>query len=335
MSAPGRRPVAVIGATGMVGQAMTQVLEERGFPVAEYVPVATEGSSGRKIDAFGRSWVIRGTAGLDFGGIGYCFFTAGAAVSRELIPSAVAKGCRVVDNTTAFRMDAGVPLVVPEINGRRVTPDTPLVSCPNCTTINLVMTLAPIAQLASLKRVVVTAFQSVSGAGRKALDELDHQIEADCKNQAPRTQTFDKPIAFNCIPQIGEITPSGYSAEEEKIIEETRKILEMPSLDVVPTSVRVPIRVGHALSVNVELAGAVELDDLKALWNRSDGLTYSDEPPTPLEVAGGDTVVVGRLRRDGTRPHAFSYWAVGDNLRKGAATNSVQIAELLLACESV
>ncbi len=324
--------VAVIGATGVVGDTIARVLERRGFPVGHYVPVATDRSVGRTIEAFGQSWPVRSTGDIDFGELDYCFFTAGAVVSRELIPIAVDRGCKVVDNTTAFRMDASVPLVVPEINGGRVTRDTPLVSCPNCTAINLVMTLAPVLEFTTIRRVVVTAFQSVSGAGRKALDELERQIEADGGQGVAVAEVFDKPIAFNCIPKVGEIAASGYSTEEEKIIEETRKILELPSLDVVPTSVRVPVRVGHALSINVELGEAVTVDDLKACWRRADGLTCDDELPTPVDIAGGDDVAIGRLREDTTRPHAFSYWAVGDNLRKGAATNSVQIGELLLAC---
>lgn len=327
-----RQRVAVIGATGVVGRTMARVLEERGFPAGEFVPVATGGAAGRAVEAFGRTWPVRSTDDLDFGDLDYCFFTAGAAVSRELAPRAVGGGCKVIDNTTAFRMDDGVPLVVPEINGKRVTPDTPLVSCPNCTAINLVMTLAPLVELAPLRRVVVTALQSVSGAGREALRELDRQIEADGAGDTSTGRVFDRPIAFNCIPQIGEIAPSGYSAEEEKIIEETRKILEFPSLEVVPTSVRVPVRVGHALSVNVELEGKAAIDELKELWRRSPGLAYDEALPTPLDIADKDTVVIGRLRMDPMRPGAFSYWAVGDNLRKGAATNSVQIAELLLAC---
>ncbi|MFQ5510722.1 MAG: aspartate-semialdehyde dehydrogenase [Candidatus Krumholzibacteriia bacterium] len=327
--------VAVIGATGVVGRTMARVLEERAFPVAEYAPVATGGGAVRTADAFGRAWPVRGTDDLDFGEFDYCFFSAGAEASRELVPRAIAKGCKVVDNTTAFRMNDGVPLVVPEINGKRVTSGTQLVSCPNCTAINLVMTLAPIIELAPLRRVVVTALQSVSGAGRAALRELERQIQADGAEHEPGGSVFDKPIAYNCIPRIGDIVPSGYSAEEEKIIEETRKILELPSLDVVPTSVRVPVRVGHSLSVNVEFEGKAAIDDLKALWGRSPGLACDDDLPTPLDVAGTDTVVIGRLRVDPTRPGAFSYWAVGDNLRKGAATNSVQIAELLLACAPV
>jgi aspartate-semialdehyde dehydrogenase len=313
--------LAVIGATGVVGHAMAEVLEERRFPVGEYVPLATELSSHKKINAFGRDWQVRDAYKTDFRGIDYCLFTAGAPVSQALVPKALEAGCRVVDNTTAFRMDANVPLVVPEINGALVTRDTPLVSCPNCTAIVLVMALAPVSRAVGIDRVVVTSFQSVSGAGREALDELNAQALADTRGERPSVKAFPKQIAFNCLPLIGDIGPSGYTKEEEKIAEETQKILGDPAIRVVPTAVRVPSR--------AELRAPLTLDDAKALWEKFDGVRYSDDIPTPLEVAGRDEVVVGRLRIDKTRQNAIVFWAVGDNLRKGAATNSVQIAELM------
>jgi aspartate-semialdehyde dehydrogenase len=328
-----KKCVAVIGATGVVGHAMVKVLEERNFPVGEYVPIATELSANRKIEAFGREWTVRDAYKTDYRGIDIGLFTAGAPVSRDLIPRAIGAGCRVVDNTTAFRMERDVPLVVPEINGRLVTSKTPLVSCPNCTAIVLVMSLAPIARAAAIERVVVTSFQSVSGAGREALDELNEQARADARGAPVGVKAFPKQIAFNCYPMIGGIEKSGYTKEEEKIIEETQKILEAPDIRVVSTAVRVPTRVGHAVSVNVEFRAPLDLEEAKELWRRAEGVEYTDEIPTPLDVAGRDEVIVGRLRRDTTRPHAFSYWAVGDNLRKGAATNSVQIAELMLRSE--
>ena len=327
-----KKCVAVVGATGVVGHAMVKVLEERRFPVGEYIPIATELSKNKKIEAFGRAWAVRDAYKVDFNGIDIGLFTAGAPVSRELVPKAIEAGCRVVDNTTAFRMEKDVPLVVPEINGTLVTSKTKLVSCPNCTAIVLVMTLAPIARAVAIDRVIVTSFQSVSGAGREALDELNEQTKADVRGGPLGVKAFPKQIAFNCIPQIGDIGQSGYTKEEEKIIEETQKILDAPDIKVVSTAVRVPTRVGHAMSVNVEFRAQLDLERAKELWRDAEGVRYTDEIPTPLDVAGGDEVIVGRLRRDTTRPHAFSYWAVGDNLRKGAATNSVQIAELMLRC---
>ena len=324
-----KKTLAVIGATGVVGHTMIEVLEERRFPMGEYVPLATELSSHKKIGAFGREWPVQDAYKHDFRGIDFCLFTAGAPVSRALVPLALEAGCRVVDNTTAFRMDRDVPLVVPEINGELVTRHTRLVSCPNCTAIVLVMALAPLARAVGIDRVVVTSFQSVSGAGREALDELNAQTAADTRGETIAVKALPKQIAFNCLPLIGDIGPSGYTKEEEKIAEETQKILDDPEIRVVPTAVRVPSRVGHAMSVSVELRAPLSLEDARDLWRRADGVRYTDEVPTPIDVAGRDEVVVGRLRRDTTRPNAILFWAVGDNLRKGAATNSVQIAELM------
>ncbi|UCG51485.1 MAG: aspartate-semialdehyde dehydrogenase [Candidatus Latescibacterota bacterium] len=320
--------IAIAGATGVVGQTIVRVLEERRFPVSGYIPIATEASSGADVEAFGRAWPVQTPAEVDFTGTDIAFFTAGAPLSKKLVPRAIEQGCRVVDNTTAFRMEKEVPLVVPEINGSLVKPDTKLVACPNCTAIVLVMSLAPILRAAPIHRVVVTSFQSVSGAGREALSELDRQTVADTRHEETEIKALPKQIAFNCIPLIGDTRASGYTKEEEKITEETQKILEQPGLHVVPTAVRVPTRVGHALSVNVELGGPLDIEGARKLWKHAPGVEYTDDIPTPLDVAGDDTVVVGRLRRDLTRPHALTYWAVGDNLRKGAATNSVQIAEL-------
>jgi aspartate-semialdehyde dehydrogenase len=330
MANTGNKTLAVVGATGVVGQTMARVLEERRFPVGEYVPIATELSAHKKVEAFGENWLVRDARAVDFRGIDFCLFTAGAAVSGELVPKAIDAGCRVVDNTTAFRMEKDVPLVVPEINGSLVTRETKLVSCPNCTAIVLVMTLAPIERAVPIERVVVTSFQSVSGAGREALDELNDQTAADTRGGSLEVNALPKQIAFNCLPQIGDVGQSGYTKEEEKIIEETQKILDRPDIRVVATAVRVPTRVGHAMSVNVELRSPLDVDKARELWTRAKGVTYTDEIPTPLDVTGRDDVIVGRLRRDTTRPYAITYWAVGDNLRKGAATNSVQIAELML-----
>lgn len=325
----GKRTIAIVGATGVVGRTMVRVLEERRFPVAEYIPIATERSAGGEVEAFGRRWPVRSAAETDFDGIEFCLFTAGAAVSREYVPKAIASGCRIVDNTTAFRMEDGVPLVVPEINGSLVTPETTLASCPNCTAVVLVMTLFPIARAVGIERVVVTSFQSVSGAGREALDELEAQTAADARGERARVSAFPKQIAFNCIPQIGDVGAEGDTQEEEKIVAETRKILDAPDIGVVATAVRVPTRVGHAMAVNVELRGSLPLDEARRIWGRAAGVRFTDDVPTPLDAAGLDDVLVGRLRRDGSRPNAITYWAAGDNLRKGAATNSVQIAELM------
>lgn len=317
--------VAIVGATGVVGRTIAGILTERSFPADDVVPVAMSGGNARTVDALGRSWPVRASSDVDFRGIDVCFFTAGASVSADLVPRALDAGCRIVDNTTAFRMAADVPLVVPEINGARVTTATRLVSCPNCTAIVLVMSLAPIARRVPLDRVVVTSFQSVSGAGRRALDELERQTTPGWSGES---EVFGKPIGFNCLPAIGEIGEDGFSKEEAKIIEETQKILELPNLNVVATTVRVPVRVGHGVSVNIELAEPLAPDEVLRLWQEAEGVGCDDSLPTPLDVAGRDVIKVGHLRRDRTRQNALAYWAVGDNLRKGAATNSVQIAEL-------
>lgn len=318
--------VGIVGATGVVGKTIARVLEERAFPVGEFFPAATDASSGREIGAFGSTWPVCNAAELDFGKLDVCFFTAGAAVSRDLVPRAIDAGCRVVDNTTAFRMEANVPLVVPEINADTIMKDTLLASCPNCTAIVLVMSLWPLLRGAEIERVVVTSLQSVSGAGKQALDELDTQMTS---RRGDSANVFTRPIAFNCLPQIGDMLDSGFTVEEEKIIAETRKILNRPAIQVVPTAVRVPVRVGHSISVNVELNRRLDLDEIARLWRNAAGVRLDTTFPTPLEVAGTDDVVIGRLRNDTTRPAALSFWAVGDNLRKGAATNSVQIAEVM------
>ena len=329
MTDPHSKRIAVVGATGLVGRTIARVLEERRFPVREYIPIATDASSGNEVEALGRTWPVLSADDTDFSRIDVAFFTAGASVSKEFVPRAIDAGCCVIDNTTAYRMSREVPLVVPEINGALVTPESRLVSCPNCTTIILVMTLAPLHMAVPIDRVVVTSFQPVSGAGREALAELDDQTAADVRGEAPAVNILPKQIAFNCMPVIGDVKESGYSNEEEKIVEETQKILESPEIKVVPTAVRVPTRVGHALSVNAELRSPLDVDRARKLWQDMAGVSYTDEVPTPIDVVGRNEIVVGRLRRDPTRPNAIAYWVVGDNLRKGAATNSVQIAELM------
>ncbi len=328
MQEPSKRRIAIVGATGVVGRTIVQVLEERKFPVTGLVPIATGSAPSKEITAFGETWPVVPLDQSDFTDLDTAFFTAGASVSKTLVPRALEQGCRVVDNTTAFRMRDDVPLVVPEINASDVKPDTKLVACPNCTAIVLVMSLAPILSVVPIRRVIVTSFQSVSGAGREALQELDAQIAADREGAEIGVTVLPMQIAFNCVPVIGDILESGYTVEEEKIVEETRKILGEPAMGVVPTAVRVPTRVGHALAVNVELAAPLTPSEAADLWRKAPGVAFAEEVPTPLDVAGTDTVVVGRLRRDSSRPHAITYWVVGDNLRKGAATNSVQIAEL-------
>jgi aspartate-semialdehyde dehydrogenase len=330
MTNPTQHTIAVVGATGLVGRTIVSILEERNFPVDEFVPVATESSSGSSYRAFGRQWRVAHIDEIEFAGVDYCFFTAGARVSITHVPRALDAGCRVIDNTTAYRLDDRVPLVVPEVNGDLVGADTKLVSSPNCTAIIMVTALAPIHRAVKIERVVVTSFQSVSGTGKEAVQELMEEVRAELEGREYRPAVYPKPIAFNCIAQIGDFSEEGYSGEEEKIAAETRKMLASPDLKVVPTSVRVPVKIGHSMSVNLELSGALTVPEALELLRKADGVDVGHGVPSPLDVAGSDRVVVGRVRRDATVRHGLVLWIVGDNLRKGAATNSVQIAELML-----
>ncbi len=327
------KSIALIGATGLVGRTFIEVMEERKFSAGNFIPAATDASVGREIKAFGGLHTVRSMDEVDFSGADYAFFTAGRTVSCNYIPHALECGCRVIDNTTAFRMSRDVPLIVPEINGRLVTGEIMLAASPNCTTIILSIALAALQRLASIERVVLTSFQSVSGAGREALEELDNQTKAYNENRPMENKVYGKTIAFNCIPEIGDFEPGAYSGEEEKIITESRKILGSPNLNVIPTAVRVPVHVGHAISVFVEFEREISMIECIKVFKDFPGIDYDDGVPTQLDAAGRDGILVGRLRRDRERKNAFSLWVVGDNLRKGAATNSVQIAELMLARE--
>lgn len=322
--------VAIVGATGVVGQTILAVLEERNFPVERIIPVATGASTGAAVRGFGTDWRVTGLDEVPFGEIDFCFFTAGSRVSSQAVPLALEHGCRVIDNTTAFRLRPDVPLIIPEVNGALVASDTHLVASPNCTASILVMALAPLHEAVGIERVVVTSFQSVSGTGREALAEMMQQVRADMDGKTISPAVYPKQIAFNCLPQIGDFLEGGFSGEEDKIAAETRKILSAPSLKIVATAVRVPVKVGHAISAGVQLRGDLSVSRAAELLNRAPGVRFDPGVPTPLDAAGVDAVLVGRIRRDQTVPHGLLLWVVGDNLRKGAATNCVQIAELML-----
>lgn len=318
----------------MVGQTILAVLEERNFPVERVIPVATESSSGAVVRGFGTDWRVTGLDDLSYGEIDFCFFTAGNRVSRRSVPRALEHGCKVIDNTTAFRLQGDVPLVIPEINGALVTSDTNLVTSPNCTVAILVMALAPLFDAAGMERIVVTSFQSVSGTGRQALAEMMQQTRADLDDESYPPAVYPKQIACNCIPQIGDFSEQGFSGEEEKIAAETRKILAAPSLRIAATAVRVPVKVGHAVSASVQLQGELTVARARELLLRAPGVELDPGVPTQLDAAGRDEVLVGRVRLDETVPHGLLLWVVGDNLRKGAATNCVQIAELMLQADA-
>lgn len=318
--------IAVLGATGAVGRTMLEVLDERGFPAHELVLLASENSAGRRLSWRGREWPVREPGPGAFDGCAIALFSAGAARSREWGPRATAEGAIVVDNSSAWRMDEHVPLVVPEVNADTLS-RRPLgiIANPNCAAIQLVIALAALRRAAPLRRVVSTTFQSAGGAGQSGIRTLEAELAGEAAPDSP----FVTRLAGNVIPWIGPRADSGWNEEEIKIRNETRKILGEPDLAVATTCVRVPVPVGHAISATVELARPVTREELRAALRGLPGLVLHDDDhdPTPHAVAGTDTVRVGRVRIDPDMPNVVHCWIVADNLRKGAATNAVQIAE--------
>jgi len=321
--------VAVLGATGAVGRTMLEVLEERGFHIDELVPLASERSAGNRLAWRGREWIVRSPTARAFEACDIALFSAGAARSREWAPVAAAEGAIVIDNSSAWRMDPDVPLVVPEVNPTAAA-DRPkgIIANPNCSTIQLVVALKALDHAAGLVRVVATTFQSVSGAGQRGIDALRAERAGGAAHDSP----FRTRIDGNVIPYIGARDADGWNEEERKMRAESRKILGVPALELTATCVRVPVEVGHAVSAAVELSRPLGLAEARAAFGAMPGLTVVDDPdPTPLDVAGRDEVRVGRLRIDPDRPNVLHIWVVADNLRKGAATNAVQIAEQVAA----
>jgi len=318
--------LAVLGATGAVGQTMLRVLEERGFPADEIVPLASERSEGRRLEWRGREWRVRQPSADAFRGCQVALFSAGAARSREWAPVAAAEGAVVVDNSSAWRMDPDVPLVVPEVNGARIG-ERPrgIIANPNCVVIQLVLALEALRRAAGLRRVWASTYQSVSGAGARGVAALRAELGGGAAEATP----FPAPIAGNVIPSIGPAAAGGWTEEEEKIRNEARKILDLPGLAVAATCVRVPVEIGHGVAAVVELERALSVEEARAALEAMPGVATADDAwgPVPRDVAGQDTVRVGRLRCDPDDPRTLHLWVVGDNLRKGAATNAVQIAE--------
>jgi aspartate-semialdehyde dehydrogenase len=331
--------VAIVGATGAVGREMIKTLAERAFPVSEAVALASGRSAGAEI-SFGDKTVlkVRDLDRYDFAGTALALFSPGAAVSAVHAPRAAAAGCLVIDNTSQFRMELGVPLVVPEVNGALLAtrPKKGIIANPNCSTIQMVLALKPLHDIAKVKRVVVATYQSVSGAGKEAMDELWSQTRGIFVNDPPLAEQFTKPIAFNVIPHIDAFLDDGSTKEEWKMAVETRKILD-PDIQVVATCVRVPVMIGHGEAVHVEFERPITEKQARDALREAPGITVMDQREdggyaTPIEIAGEDSVFVSRIRRDPTVPHGLSFWCVGDNLRKGAALNAVQIAEEALRC---
>ncbi|MBC7360465.1 MAG: aspartate-semialdehyde dehydrogenase [Desulfacinum sp.] len=327
--------VAVVGATGAVGTTMVRVLEERNFPVADLKLLASSRSVGKEIPFRGDKVAVEELTESSFEGVDVALFSAGASVSRHFAPIAARSGCVVVDNSSAFRMDPQTPLVVPEVNPHAVGGHRGIIANPNCSTIQMVVALKPIQDAAGIKRIVVTTFQAVSGTGMKAIEELRRQVEALVRGESLPRQVYPHQIAFNCLPHIGSFLDSGYTEEEMKMVNETRKIFEDPDIQVCATTVRVPVYYGHSESVAVETRKPLDVKEAVALLKKADGVQVVDEPlaaryPMPLDAAGRDETFVGRIRKDISVENGLVLWIVADNIRKGAATNAVQIAELLV-----
>jgi aspartate-semialdehyde dehydrogenase len=329
--------VAVVGATGAVGNEILQILAERQFPVDEVVALASENSAGREV-SFGDDTTlkVRDLARFDFEGVDIGLFSPGAKVSAVYAPKAAARGCVVIDNTSHFRMEPDVPLVVPEVNREALEGfrQRNIVANPNCSTIQMVVALKPLHELARIKRVVVATYQSVSGAGKEAMDELFEHTKAVYMNEQREPEQFKRPIPFNVIPQIDSWMEDGSTKEEWKMAVETKKILD-PAIEVAATCVRVPVFVGHALAVNVEFEEPLGPEEARAALREAEGVLVVDDPKrdefvTPKECVGEYGVFVSRVRRDPTVPYGLNLWVVADNLRKGAALNAVQIAEAMV-----
>jgi aspartate-semialdehyde dehydrogenase len=327
--------VGVVGATGAAGSTTLRILEERKFPVRELRCFASPRSVGTTVRFAGEAVPVRRVEPSEFRGLDIVFCSAGTAQARDFVPMIVQAGAIVVDKSNAFRMDPRVPLVVPEINAHAARRHEGVLACPNCTTIVTVMPLKPLHDAGRLRRVVATSYQAVSGAGVQGIEELRAQTLAWARGEPMVARHFPHRIAFNLIPAIDSVRADGYTGEEMKLVNETRKILEIPDLRIAPTTVRVPVFTCHSVAVNAETEEKIDAERARELFARFAGLRVWDDPardryPMPVEVEGQDDCFVGRVREDLSHPSALSFWVVGDQLRKGAATNAVQIAEVVL-----
>ncbi len=331
-----RFSVAVVGATGAVGTEMIRILEEREFPVGKLLPLASSRSAGKVVRFRGEEIPVEELKEESFQGVEIGLFSAGGSVSERFAPAAAARGCVVVDNTSAFRMDPEVPLVVPEVNPHAIAQfrNKGIIANPNCSTIQMVVALKPIHDLARIKRIVVATYQAVSGTGMKAILELEAQVRAWAEGRDLEPRVYPHPIAFNCLPHIDIFFEDGYTKEEMKMVNETRKILEDYSIGVSATTVRVPVFRGHSEAVNIETERKVTAAQAREILSKAPGVKLWDDPankryPMPILAAGGDETWVGRIREDTSVENGLNLWVVSDNLRKGAALNAVQIAEIL------
>jgi aspartate-semialdehyde dehydrogenase len=323
--------IALLGATGVVGQEMCKVLEERKFPLEQLIPIASEKSVGKKVWCQGKEWTVVSAKDALRMKPDLALFSAGATASKKWAPLFAEEGIYVVDNSSAWRMDPGKKLVVPEVNGKSLTRQDYIIANPNCSTIQMVMALAPLHEEYEIKRLVISTYQSVSGTGIKAI----RQYESEVSNKPVEEPAYPYVIFGNCLPHCDIFLENDYTKEEMKLVHETRKILGDENMKITATAVRVPVTGGHSESVNVELLKAFEKKDIISLLNKADGVTVLDDPanniyPMPVKARGSDEVFVGRIRKDESIANGLNIWIVSDNLRKGAATNAIQIAELLI-----
>ena len=327
--------VAVVGATGVVGAEMLKVLRQRGFPVGEVRALASGRSAGQLVAFNGDRLEVRALGATSFAGIDIALFSAGAQIAAEFAPHAVEAGALVVDNSSAWRMAENCPLVVPEVNGADIADNEGIIANPNCCAIPLTMVVDPIRRAVGLERLVVSTYQSASGAGKPLVDELAEQTRVLAAGGQPQASVYPKQLAYNVVPGGWAMERDGYNEEEVKIVNESRKILHDPELRLAVTCVRVPVPVGHGEAVFLETVDPIEPERVRELLGASPGITVEDDPngqvyPTPAEVAGRDDVYVGRIRRDHSTRNGIALWLVSDNLRKGAALNAVQVAELAI-----
>jgi aspartate-semialdehyde dehydrogenase len=329
--------VCIVGATGVVGQEMINVLAMRGFPVRDLRLLASERTAGSTLEFNGKELTVQLLGEDSFDGMEIGLFSAGGSISEKYAPIASEKGCVVIDNTSAFRMDPEVPLVVPEVNPHAIGDYTHkgIVANPNCSTIQMVVVLKPIHDVAKIRRVVVSTYQSVSGTGKEAIRELEGQTLAIFNQGEIRTEVYPHQIAFNCLPHIDVFSENGYTKEELKMVDETKKIMEDESIGITATTVRVPVFYGHSESVNIETAKKITPDEIREILAHSPGVKVVDNPgkneyPLAIYAAGKDETFVGRIREDASIDKGIDMWIVSDNIRKGAALNAVQIAEILV-----
>jgi len=329
--------VAVVGATGAVGNEMISILEERNFPVDRLKLLASTRGAGTRMEFHGKPYTVEVLNENSFAGVDIGLFSPGGSVSQKFAPIAGKAGCVVIDNTSAFRMDPEVPLVVPEVNPHAIAryPQKNIIANPNCSTIQMVVALKPIHDAAKIRRIVVSTYQSVSGTGKRAIRELENQVLAIYKQQEIKKEVYPHQIAFNCLPHIDVFLDNGYTKEEMKMVNETRKIMEDDTIRVTATTVRVPVFYSHSEAVNIETEKKLTADEVRKILSKAPGVLVVDNPkfaeyPLAIDATGKDETFVGRIREDESIPNGINLWVVSDNIRKGAALNAVQIAEILI-----